>query len=94
MEELEKLYVPVYVIDKEIKDEPWHQLYVTRDCFGHMEGKWVINEDGDIVCSDILSPFLEDPLSYDGQVIRKPLILDHFTKNPAELQRLAEKLIL
>ena len=93
MEDLEKLYVPVYVIDKEIKDEPWHQLYVTRDCFGHMEGKWV-TDGGEIVCGDILSSFLGDPEDYDGQVIRRPLVLDRFTEDPVELQVLAEKLIL
>lgn len=93
MEELDKFYVPVYVIDKETEHEPWHQLYVTRDCFGHMEGKWVVNTDGDVICSDILSPFL-DSWGYDGECVRKPLILDYFTEDPAELQVLAEQLIL
>ena len=92
MEDLDRFYVPIYVIDKETEHEPWHQLYVTRDCFGHMEGKWVINEDDDIVCSDILSSFLEG--WHDGQVIRRPLVLDHFTEDPIELQSLAEQLIL
>ena len=89
-----KAYIPVYILEKETECEPWYQLYATMDNYGHVEAKWVINSYGEIVCGDLLSSFVEDEDDYDGQVVRRPIVISEFTEDPAELQRLAEKLIL
>ena len=87
-----KAYISVYILEKETECEPWHQLYATMDNYGHIEAKWVVNSYGEIICSDLLSGLLGDEDSYDGQIVRSPIVISEFTEDPDELRALAEKL--
>ena len=92
MEDLERFYIPVYILDKEETGVPWYQLFATVDCYGHVEVKWVYDPGAGMEYhSETLSPLLEQD-SHDGLCVRKPLVIDTFTEDPDELRALAEKL--
>ena len=91
VEIVNKAYIPIYILEKETECEPWHQLYATENAYGHVEARWVMNEDGEVVCGDTLSGLLDEDI-HDALCIRRPLVIEKFIEDPTVLQYLAEKI--